>query len=125
MSNFKMLKLVTGEMLIAIIKEEEDERYVIEYPLTIVPIPSEQANGMQNQVGFAKSLPFSDYSKKMTLSKDSIVIESFLDKKLADVYEKNVIQLRSQESNIIVPGMKVPDKMLKNGVASDFRKLNT
>lgn len=125
MSNFKMLKLVTGEMLIAIIKEEEDERYVIEYPLTIVPIPSEQVNGMQNQVGFAKSLPFSDYSKKMTLSKDSIAIESFLDKKLADVYEKNVIQLRSQESNIIVPGMKVPDEMLKNGVASDFRKLNT
>jgi len=67
--NYKVFKVTTGEIVILEISEIlDDGMYVIQYPAVIVPIPAQQAGGQSNQIGFGKLMPFSDYSKDITMN---------------------------------------------------------
>ena len=125
MNKIKVFKLMNGEMIITEIKETKDDgEYELSYPLTIVPIPPERANGMPNQVGFMKAMSFSDYTNPMTLYPHAIAIDSDADKRLAGAYEQQVKQIRSQESGIVLSN-SIPKELLKNNAkAKDFGELN-
>lgn len=119
----KLLKLVTGEMLISEVKEKE-ESYILSYPLVIVPVPPEQANGMRNQIGFMKFMHFSDYQKTITLYHTAIAVDSHADKQICAAYEKQVAEIKRQESGIVI-SKSLPKGLMKNGSApKDFSELN-
>jgi len=114
----RMFKLVTGEMIITKIKSTRQDGYELSYPLSVVPIPNQQ-----NQIGFAKSMPFSNYSKPIILFSDSISVDSEADEKITSAYEQQVRQLKSQESGIILSN-SIPKELLKDAAAKDFGELN-
>ena len=120
----KLFKLITGEMLLSEVEAMEDGQYNLTYPAVIIPIPPQQAGGQQNQIGFGKYMPFSDYGADMLLNPSAIVTDSDPDKKLIEAYEQWVMQLKGQESGIIMPGPGAMPPM-KDGVAQDFSQLNT
>lgn len=102
--NYKVFKVTTGEIVILEIAEVlDDGMYVIQYPAVIVPIPAQQAGGQQNQIGFGKLMPFSDYGKDITMNPASVLIDSEPDKRMVDAYENWCKQVRAHESGIIIP----------------------
>ncbi len=123
--NIRLFRLTTGEMVITEIKETDDEgKYMLDYPATIVPIPPQQAGGQQNQIGFGKMMPFSDYAEDIALNpKVCVAVDSVPDKRLIATYEQWVQQMRSQEGRIIVPTMN-QQNIPKDGAKADFSKLN-
>ena len=129
--NIRVFKLSTGEIIITEIKETMDDgMYVLDYPAMIIPIPPNQAQGQQGQVGFGKLMPFSDYKEELILNPRFIVIDSAPAKQMLDAYEKWNQQVRGMESGIIMPNMVPPAGDLKSGqsgpVRPDFnRGLNT
>lgn len=125
MNTIKLFKLNNGEMVVAEIEEtREDGGYCLSYPLTIVPIPPEQVRGMTNQIGFMKAMPFSDYSKPIVLHPHSISIDSNADKNISAAYQKQVTEMKSKESGIVMAD-SIPSELLKKGAAAkDFSKLN-
>ena len=126
--NYKLFKLISGEMLITEVTEVMDDgMLVISLPSVILPIPPEQAEGKQNQLGFGKLMPFSNYSEDILLNPKSISVDSKPDKRMLDAYESWCTQVRSEESRIIVPNMKSPNipKSGSRGNTIDFSKLNT
>lgn len=118
----KIFKLVTGEMIISEV-EKDVENYKLSYPLVIVPIPPDQANGMRNQIGFMKACPFSDYKEPIVLMSESVSIDSNPDKQIKEAYERQVQQIKSQESGIVMAN-SIPKEIFKNGKARDFSNLN-
>jgi hypothetical protein len=115
--NVRLFKLISGEMVITIVKEVlDDGMYVLDTPASIVPIPPQQAGGQQNQIGFGMFMPFSDSSKDILLNPNSISVDSepF---KLTDAYEQWRSQRKAKSSGIILPNHN--EKIL------DFSKLNT
>ena len=121
--NYKIFKLVTGEMIITEIAETTDEgMYLLSYPAVIVPIPQEQG-GQPNQIGFGKMMPFSNYDKDIILNPESVTIDSDPEPKMSEAYEGWCAQMRAMQSGIVVPNMKAPN-IPGSGKAADFRKLN-
>lgn len=121
-SEFKIFKLVTGEMVVTKIVETTAEgRYVLDYPAMIVPIPPQQAGGMQNQIGFGKFMPFSDYSKEIVLNPEHIVSESESDANIINAYEQWVTHMRAQASGIV---LTQNSNLPKEGQARGFGDLN-
>jgi hypothetical protein len=120
----KLFKLNTGEMILTDVEVIEDGSINLKYPAVIVPIPPQHAGGQQNQIGFGKFMPFSDYEKDMILNPNAVVTESDPDKNLSEAYKQWITQLKSQESGIILPGMGGVRMPMKNGKANDFSQLN-
>lgn len=129
MDNYKMFKMSNGEFVISDVTTDDEGWYLLTYPAVIVPIPPEQAQGMQNQIGFGKFAPFSDHGKDIRLNPANVMIDSDPDKKLKDAYMQWQQQMRSKDSGIIVPGMVPPTGDLKSGKAETprrpFDQLNT
>jgi hypothetical protein len=123
-----MLKTINGEMVLTAVKDiTEDGMWVLEYPAVVVPVPPQQAGGMQNQVGFGKYLPFSDYDKEILLNPECITIESEPNAHMLQTYEQWVTQVKAQESGIITAQnmpQRAPAEVMKDGKAVDFTKLN-
>ena len=123
-----MLKTINGEMVLTAVKDiTEDGMWVLEYPAVVVPVPPQQAGGMQNQVGFGKYLPFSDYDKEILLNPECITIESEPNAHMLQTYEQWVTQVKAQESGIITARnmpQRAPAEVMKDGKAVDFSKLN-
>lgn len=123
--NIKAFKLLNGEMVITEVEGIDDEgNCILSYPAIVVPIPPQQAGGRQDQVGFGKLMPFSDYSEEITLNPNTVTVTSVPDKNMKDTYDSWVKQVRSQESGIVVPNMR-QSNIPKSGKAIDFSKLNT
>lgn len=121
--NYKVFKLVTGEMVILEISEVMDDgMYVVQYPAVIVPIPPQQAGGQSNQIGFAKMMPFSDYKKDIILSPSAILVDTEPDSRMLDAYENWMKQVRQAESGIIVPKTGIPATGRADVERPDFRK---
>ena len=82
---------------------------------------------MQNQVGFGKYLPFSDYDKEILLNPECIAVESEPNAHMLQTYEQWVTQVRAQESGIVTAqGMptRAPAEIVRDGQARDFSNLN-
>lgn len=118
----RLFKLTTGEFVVTEIKEtREDGGYVLNYPLVIVPIPQQQ-----QQVGFAKFMPFSNTDKSIVLFPSSIMVDSKPDNKMNAAYEQQVSHLKAQESGIIIPNSNnIPSDVMKDAAAQDFSNLRT
>jgi len=125
--NYKVFKMINGEIIIMEIDHTDDEgNYVVTYPAVIVPIPPQQAGGQQNQIGFGKMMPFSDYSKDIVISPKGIIVDSDPNQQMIGAYENWMQQVRQMESGIVQPNMVPPAGNLKSGQARDFRgNLNT
>ena len=125
--NYKVFKMINGEIIITEIDHTDDEgNYVVTYPAVIVPIPPQQAGGQQNQIGFGKMMPFSDYSKDIVISPKGIIVDSDPNQQMIGAYENWMQQVRQMESGIVQPNMVPPAGNLKSGQARDFRgNLNT
>ena len=114
--NIRVLKLLTGEIMITDIKEvTDDNQYIVDHGAMIVPIPPEKAGGQPNQIGFAKFMPFSDNSKDVTINVAHVVSDSEPHVQILNAYEQWVKQVKSQESGIIVPNMSPPTDLPKSG----------
>jgi hypothetical protein len=128
MRSIKMFKTINGEMVLTAITDiTEDGFYSLDHPAIVVPVPSQQVGGMQNQIGFGKYLPFSDYDKEILMNPECIIIESEPDSQILQTYEQWVTQVKAQESGIIMAkGMptRAPAEAMRNGKAADFSKLN-
>jgi len=125
----KMIKTINGEMVLTTVADiTEDGMYVLDYPAVVMPIPPERAGGMQNQVGFGKYLPFSDYDKDILLNPACIAVESEPNAHMTQTYSQWVTQVKAQESGIItaqgMPQRAPAEIMGKDGKAVDFSKLN-
>ena len=131
MRSIKMFKTINGEMVLTAVNDiTEDGMYVLEYPASVVPVPPQQAGGMQNQVGFGKYLPFSDYDKEILLNPECIAIESEPNTHMLQTYEQWVTQVKAQEAGIVtaqgMPAQRAPAEVVgKDGKAVDFTQLNT
>ena len=102
MRSIKMFKTINGEMVLTAVNDiTEDGMYVLEFPASVVPVPPQQAGGMQNQVGFGKYLPFSDYDKEILLNPECIAIESEPNTHMLQTYEQWVTQVKAAESFIV------------------------
>lgn len=123
MSEVKLLTLVTGEMVITNVETEGEKVYVVSVPLTILPLPPEQANGQQNQIGFAKSLPFSNYSEEIKLNKNNVIFITSPAKQLVKTYEDFIVKFKAQEAGILTPTAQQSHEILNKKVV-DFSKLN-
>lgn len=120
--NIRVLKLLTGEIIITEIKEvTDDNMYILDYAGMIIPIPAEQAGGQPNQIGFAKFMPFSDNTKDITLNPVHILSDSEPHGQILAAYEKWIDQIKSQESGIIRPSMVPPAGDLKSGKGNPIR----
>jgi hypothetical protein len=107
--NVRVLKLAGGEIIVTEIKElMDDGQFVLEYPALIIPIPPQQAGGQQGQIGFAKLMPFSDYSEDIMLNPQHIISDTTPHKQIIAAYEQWSTQTRGQDSGIIVPNMTPP-----------------
>lgn len=127
MKSIKMFKTINGEMVLSAVTDiTEDGMYVLEYPSVVIPIPPQQAGGMQGQVGFGKALPFSSYDKEILLNPACIAIESEPSKQMLQTYEQWVTQIKAQESGIVMANQmpRMPQQLRENGKAADFSKLN-
>ncbi len=123
--NYRIFKLITGEIVITETETNDEGMYSLSYPAIIIPIPPNQAQGQQNQIGFGKMMPFSDYGEDIILNPSSIVVDTSPDKRIIEAYESWRQQIKSLESGIIVPNMQAPkDVMPTKGQARDFRNLN-
>ena len=131
--NYRVFKLLTGEIVITEITETMDDgMYLLSYPAIIIPIPPQQAGGQQNQIGFGKLMPFSDYGEDVILNPASVAVDSNPHKQIAEAYENWTAQVRQMDSGIIVPNMQAPNMQAPNipksgarGEKIDFSKLNT
>jgi hypothetical protein len=126
----KLIKTINGEMVLTEVKDiTEDNMWVLEYPAAVIQIPPQQAGGAQNQVGFAKYLPFSNYDEEILLNPECITIESSPSQHMLQTYEQWVTQVKAQEAGIItaqgVPQRAPAELVGKDGRAVDFSKLNT
>lgn len=128
MRSIKMLKTINGEMVLTAVNDiTEDGMWVLEFPAIVVPVPPQQAGGQQNQVGFGKYLPFSDYDKEILLNPECIAVESEPNTHMIQTYEQWVTQVRAAESGIVTAqGMprQAPSEVMRDGKAVDFTKLN-
>jgi hypothetical protein len=103
------------------VETTEEGKLILDYPAMIVPIPPQQAGGMQNQIGFGKFMPFSDYSKEITLHPEHIVADSESDANIVNAYEQWVTHMRAQASGIVLTqNANVPAA----GAAKGFGDLN-
>jgi hypothetical protein len=124
MSDIKMFKIASGEMVMAEIKETTaSDCYVVSIPLTIVPIPPEHAGGAENQVGFMRFLPFSNYSEEIRIYKHSIVSISMPEKQLLAAYEDFSNKFKAKQAGIFTPTPQQASSIL-NKKTVDFSKLN-
>ena len=128
MRSIKLLKLLNGEnILTAITDITEDGFYQLDFPAAVIQVPPAQAGGMQNQVGFGKAAPFSDYDKEILLNPECIAMETEPNAHMLQTYEQWVQQVRAAESGIVTAqGMpqRAPAEVMKDGKAVDFSKLN-
>lgn len=116
--NVRVLRLLSGELIVSEIKETMDDgMYVLEYPAIIVPIPPQQAGGQQGQIGFAKFMPFSDYSEDIIFNPAHVVSDTTPHKQITAAYEQWSTQTRGQDSGIIVPNMRPPADIPTQGQA--------
>lgn len=124
--NIKVFKISTGEILIAKIEGIDDEnKYSISIPVVVIPIPPEQS-GAQNQVGFGKFMPFSDYSKEVVLNPIHIISESEPERDLLNAYKNWTTQFKAQQSGIVMPNAQQAQQILKdNNDKKDFSNLRT
>ncbi len=124
--NCRLFRMLTGEMVITEVDTNDEGNYLLSYPATIVPIPPGQAGGQQNQVGFGRFMPFSDYGEDMIMTPEAVACDSSPSKQMVATYEQWVTQVRSQDSGIIVPNM-AQKNLPKSGQGQpvDFSKLNT
>jgi hypothetical protein len=123
-----VFKIINGEIIITEVDHMDDEgNYVVLYPAVIVPIPPQQAGGQQNQIGFGKFMPFSDYSKDIILNPKGILVDSDPNKQMIDAYENWLQQVRQMESGIITAKpADIPPQGSKAGNITNFRgRLNT
>lgn len=129
MKSIKLFKTINGEMVLTAVTDiTEDGMYVLDYPASVVAVPPQQAGGMQNQVGFGKYLPFSDYGEEILLNPECIAIESVPSAHMMQTYDQWVTQVRAQESGLVTAqGMptQAPAEVMRDGKAVDFTKLNT
>ena len=128
MRSIKLLKLLNGEnILTAITDITEDGFYQLDYPASVMPIPPQQAQGMQNQVGFGKAAPFSDYDKEILLNPACIAMETEPNAHMLQTYEQWTTQIKAAESGIITAqGMpqRAPAEIMGKDGKADFSKLN-
>jgi len=127
MKSIKMFKTINGEMVLSAVNDiTEDGMYVLSYPSVVIPVPPQQAGGQQNQIGFGKYMPFSDYDKEILLNPACIAIESEPNKQMLQTYEQWVTQIKAQESGIVMANQmpRMPQQLRENGKAADFSKLN-
>ena len=71
MANIKLFKFVSGEEIIADVKSNETDRFVIEDAVTLVYRPQE---GGQMTVGFAPFMPYA--AGEIKIYKSSVISES-------------------------------------------------
>ena len=122
--NYKIFKLISGEMMITEITDVTEDGYVLITPASIVPMPPKEGEQQQQQqIGFAKFMPFSD-SEEIILDTKSISVTSKPQKGLLEAYVGWSKKVREMESGIIIPDMKRPD-IPGSGKAVDFKTLNT
>ena len=125
--NYKIFKLISGEMVITEIADVTDDGYVLDNPASIVPVGNPQDGGGQ-QIGFAKLMPFSNSKEEILLDTRSISISSKPDAKLLEAYEAWSAKVKEAESGIIIPNMKnpnIPGDGMAGGKTANFRNLNT
>ena len=126
--NHKVFKLISGEMAITEVEDVNDEgMYVLSCPASIVPVGNTQQDGQQ-QIGFAKLMPFSNSKEEILLDTRSISISSKPDAKLLEAYEAWSAKVKEAESGIIIPNMKnpnIPGDGMAGGKTANFRNLNT
>lgn len=116
--NVRVIRLISGEMIVTEVKDIDDEgNWMLEYPAIIIPIPPQQAGGQQGQIGFAKFMPFSDYSDDITLNPAQITSDTTPHKQIVSAYEQWSNQTRGQDSGIIVPNMQPPADIPNQGRA--------
>lgn len=121
--NIKLFKMINGEMVLTEVDDVTDEgMYVLNWPAVIIPVPPERANGMENQVGFGKYLPFSNYDEYILLSIKAVALESTPNTSMLNAYKQWCTQVRAQEAGIVSPGsMRSKGEIVKPG---EFEKLN-
>jgi hypothetical protein len=128
MRSIKMFKTINGEMILTAVTDiTEDGFYQLDYPAAVVQVPPQQSQGMQNQVGFGKAAPFSDYEKEILLNPECIAMETEPNDHMLQTYEQWVTQVKAQESGIITAqGMpaRAPAEVMRDGKAVDFSDLN-
>lgn len=107
MKKIKILKLVTGEMLISEVEfNGVGDPIGLLYPAQFIPVPNTQS------IQFGKFLPFSDYSEEITINIDAIASMSTPIDDMKNGYEEFVKHMKAQESGIVVPTTKITEGML-------------
>ena len=116
--NVRVIRILSGEMIVTEVKDIDDEgNWMLEYPAIVIPIPPQQAGGQQGQIGFAKFMPFSDYSDDITLNPAQITSDTTPHKQILGAYEQWSQQTRGQDSGIIVPNVRPPADIPVQGQA--------
>ena len=120
--NVRVIRILSGEMIVTEVKDIDDEgNWMLEYPAIVIPIPPQQAGGQQGQIGFAKFMPFSDYSDDITLNPAQITSDTTPHKQILGAYEQWSQQTRGQDSGIIVPNMRPPADIPTEGQAQPIK----
>jgi len=121
--NVRVIRILSGEMIVTEVKDVDDEgNWMLEYPALIIPIPPQQAGGQQGQIGFAKFMPFSDYSDDISLNSAQITSDTTPHNQILGAYEQWSTQTRGQDSGIIVPNMQPPADVPTQGQAQPVRR---
>ena len=121
--NVRVIRILSGEMIVTEVKDVDDEgNWMLEYPALIIPIPPQQAGGQQGQIGFAKFMPFSDYSKDILFNPANMLADTTPHNQILAAYEQWSKQTRGQDSGIIVPNMQPPADVPTQGQAQPVRR---
>lgn len=83
MANIRLFKFVSGEEIIADVKENQHERYIVEDAVTLVYRPQD---GGKMTVGFAPFMPYAEGN--ISLFKSSLISESDPQRDLKDEFNR-------------------------------------
>lgn len=87
-------KLVNGDEIVAKVLEDEDNKFVISKPCTVMP--------SQQGLGLLQSLFTSDLSKNITLSKSHVMFHAPTQKDVENHYIQTTTGIQPVGNNIIV-----------------------
>lgn len=118
MEKIKMFKSISGEFIIAGVKNSDSAAIELDYPAVIIPI-------QQGQIGFNMFAPFSDHDKTIAMSINNVAMESTPDTQIKEAYIQWRTQVKAQKSGIITTNRMPQAPLPGNGRKADFSKLNT
>lgn len=101
-SNLKLLKLISGEELLAEVISESKEDIKIKNPIRVVVVPS-KTDPRTPQVGFAPWAEFSE-EKSLTLNKFHVITQMTPIKEFVNQYNSMFGGILAPSQKLILPG---------------------